>query len=60
MEVSYGFNYEVDEFEFSDRLVIDLELGLREGSKELVVRPTRLEGNDLYYRRAVADLRAVV
>lgn len=52
----YGYSFEIDEQQFEGKVELEVQLGLTAG-KELVVKFERVEGDLIYYKRIVQDLR---
>lgn len=52
----YGYSFEIDEQQFEGKVELELQLGLT-ANKELVVKFDRVEGDLIYYKKIVQDLR---
>jgi hypothetical protein len=54
--VVYTYSYEIEEEQFEDRVEIEVQLGETVG-KELLIKFERIDGNLLYYKKIVQDIR---
>ena len=56
MNVIYSYTYEVEENTFTENVEIEFTFGLNADNK-MVVHPERLEGNLLYYKMVLGDIK---
>lgn len=56
INIVYSYSYEVEENIFEENLVIELSLGLN-ADKKTIIHFERLEGNQLYFKKVVNDLK---
>lgn len=56
MMAVFGYSYEVDGTEFEQNIEIEISIGLT-GKGEVVLRFERMEGELLYYKKLVNEIR---
>jgi len=56
ISVTYTYKYEIEEESFEDNVEIQIEMGLTSNNK-LVVRFDRIDGNLLYYKKILTEIR---
>ena len=56
MNVVFSYSYEVDEEQFTENVEVEVQLGLT-SNNELLLSFERMEGNVLYYKKALGELR---
>lgn len=56
MNVVYSYSYQVDENTFTENVEIEFTFGQNSENK-LIVHPERVEGNLLYYKMILSDIK---
>lgn len=56
MNVVYRYSYQIDENTFTENLEIEFTFGENK-DKKLVIHPERVEGNQLYYKMVLGDIK---
>lgn len=56
MTAKYTYSYEVDETTFEENVEIEFTFGVNKDNK-LVIHFERLDGNVLYFKKVIGDIR---